>query len=1025
MHVIFISKCEGRAKKKTRAVIDGYANRVGDNTWITSITTEALGEVRSSLRRKATRQMAVACYINHGSHRMVLLWIVGSGKYFGRNGEIAIATKKSSGRANSLPAWAPDALLVASQSGFGHDLGKVSEPFVNKIKPANAGIPRADPIRHDIISAIIIKQMLAGQSWSQAWETSGCMRLGIGDNAVTKGNEDGLVLDGNISSAEEAVVFCIATHHRLFHKGSIRNHIKEGEHQIIKSTRDDERVAVIAQEVVKHLLKTDHNKTDSLYWSGIAIIARAALILADHKVSSDTSKPHGATDDGSTLFANTTRIANIPGCKNGVELCAYNQTLVEHLSRVGNEAQHMLRNMLTMNAPALTNESVDNFIKVSAGRFEWQNIAANALRPGCPSLIMNIAAPGAGKTRMNARAAAILAGEKPLRLTVVLGLRSITLQTGKSYRDDLNVAGDELSVVIGSAETIKLHEYEECDSRQSDINEAEEYDAEVIDQEQCAAAPEWIQGALKNSDSASAVLMSPILVSTIDYIINAGNPASQSSHAIAMLRLMHSDIIIDEIDGYEPKALSAVLRIIRMSAIFGRNVIVSSGTLPDVVASYVWQSYYAGRQIFNAMNGSSEPFDCIVMDDSVKPSRTNTKICHEFESAYGGHIEQMQIAIKSKPITKKAEIARVDPSLGVKGIMSAIASSAEILHKRHAWSSEKISFGLVRVANIRHAIAVSEMLSKEPNTFVCGYHARHFMIQRYHIERSLDRLLTRKGDWQQNILGDSEIRKCIEATDGSGVRIIVIASPVEEVGRDHDFDWAIIEPSSIQSIVQTGGRVNRHRLDVIIEANIHILQYNFKHLAGKKGVAVFSRPGYEKVSNYQSTHASHDMLELVNEMLVNERFDSNLRFDTSAHKFALYDTQAIRDELDRYSKPIIENKLQWMDADFYANASLRDKSATDTWFYGSDNSWYKKEMVLDGAFTKNKNTANNHVWSKLDGKALSGLFTLSLDAMRELADKVGISQEKAFSVQVYSDSDAENKSVLVKYTMTRFGCMIS
>ena len=36
---------------------------------------------------------------------------------------------------------------------------------------------------------------------------------------------------------------------------------------------------------------------------------------------------------------------------------------------------------------------------------------------------------------------------------------------------------------------------------------------------------------------------------------------------------------------------------------------------------------------------------------------------------------------------------------------------------------------------------------------------------------------------------------------------------MEEVGRDHDFDWAIIDASSVQSIVQTAGRVNRHRLE--------------------------------------------------------------------------------------------------------------------------------------------------------------------------------------------------------------------
>jgi len=38
MMVTFISQCEKKALKKTRRVLDAFANRIGDNTWQTVIT---------------------------------------------------------------------------------------------------------------------------------------------------------------------------------------------------------------------------------------------------------------------------------------------------------------------------------------------------------------------------------------------------------------------------------------------------------------------------------------------------------------------------------------------------------------------------------------------------------------------------------------------------------------------------------------------------------------------------------------------------------------------------------------------------------------------------------------------------------------------------------------------------------------------------------------------------------------------------------------------------------------------------
>ena len=86
---------------------------------------------------------------------------------------------------------------------------------------------------------------------------------------------------------------------------------------------------------------------------------------------------------------------------------------------------------------------------------------------------------------------------------------------------------------------------------------------------------------------------------------------------------------------------------------------------------------------------------------------------------------------------------------------------------------------------------------------------------------------------------------------------------MEEIGRDHDFDWAIVEPSSYRSIIQLAGRVHRHRpcLQDISAPNIGVMQFNWQGMMNPAQRAVFCRPGFEKASHYLLQ--SHDMKELV------------------------------------------------------------------------------------------------------------------------------------------------------------------
>ena len=173
-------------------------------------------------------------------------------------------------------------------------------------------------------------------------------------------------------------------------------------------------------------------------------------------------------------------------------------------------------------------------------------------------------------------------------------------------------------------------------------------------------------------------------------------------------------------------------------------------------------------------------------------------------------------------------------------------------HTVDANTGKKVSFGVVRVANIPPCVALTQFLlnaewSEKIAPRAMAYHSRQVLLLRSEQERHLDAVLKRKEKQGEHPIAFSneDIRRHLDSTDREHVIFILVATPVEEVGRDHDFDWAIVEPSSYRSIIQLAGRVLRHRYleKDIAQPNIGLLQYNLKGLRGAK--VAFEKPGFE------------------------------------------------------------------------------------------------------------------------------------------------------------------------------------
>ena len=152
-------------------------------------------------------------------------------------------------------------------------------------------------------------------------------------------------------------------------------------------------------------------------------------------------------------------------------------------------------------------------------------------------------------------------------------------------------------------------------------------------------------------------------------------------------------------------------------------------------------------------------------------------------------------------------------------------------------------------------------MDKDTHIHVACYHARQLLVLRNQLEYALDKVLKRNGDNEQAIFEHEEIRQAMAKSPVKHHIFMVLATPVAEVGRDHDYDWAIIEPSSMRSMIQLAGRVWRHRPKrQAINSNILIFNHNIRYLQHHDQQLVFTRPGFE-TEHYKLT--KHDMETLI------------------------------------------------------------------------------------------------------------------------------------------------------------------
>ena len=945
MNVLLVSQCDKRALTETRRILDQFAERRGERTWQTPITQAGLDTVRKLLRKTARKNTAVACHWIRGQDHSELLWIVGDARRFNTEGAVPTNTTASDVlRAGDENNWhsAEDIRLLAQLAALLHDLGKASVAFQQRLKGKLDGRNR---YRHEWVSLRLFLAFVGtddDDGWlgrlatddigaEAEWTAPGrYLRDGV-DRGIEHQPFRELTTRSPLAAA---IGWLIVTHHRLpvvpvpkadaggqdwlgkragrFESAWLETPLAEiahdwneiDQHSTVAEAQPYWQLAgelpAIApawrtqtRRVAKALLELRAKRNAD--WLGnpyVMHLARLTLMLADHHYSSlgvgDDNKPVGErrhfVQRGQSVFANTTH--------DNKQRTVLNQSLLEHLLGVGHTASlvaHALPNF-ERHLPRLANHR--GLRKRSANaRFAWQDKAfdaATGLREAARehgAFIVNMASTGCGKTLANARILYALADPQlGLRVSYALGLRTLTLQTGKSYRHDLHLGDDELAVLVGGSANRALFEYYEAQAEASGSASTQallEEDSHVLYEGTVADHP-LLSRALANQD-IRRLLSAPMLVCTVDHLAPATESLRAGRQIAPMLRLMSSDLVLDELDDYDLDDLPALTRLVHWAGMLGARVVLSSATLPPALVQGMFMAYRAGRRQYRRNRGQLRPntdapveVPCLWADEFG----TQAQSCahDDFATAHARFVERRVAKLQTADPLRIAELLPVpiDHTLPANRIHAAFAEQVRAaclrLHAAHAetdpTTGKRVSFGLVRMANIDPIFDVARALCEgdlpaDTRLHLCVYHARFPLVQRSAIEAMLDATFNRRdpeATWRL-----PEIRSALNAKDAERDHLfVVLASPVCEVGRDWDADWAVAEPSSMRSLIQLAGRVQRHRCKPPQVPNVLMFDTNLKGITqGNGGEAVFTRPGFEKADKFLLT--SHNLTKLLAE----------------------------------------------------------------------------------------------------------------------------------------------------------------
>lgn len=921
--VVAVCRSTKRSRDRVAGVLDRYLWRIGDRTWRGRASNACLDRMARELRRQAKRNTAVVIHEMRSTRESrVPIVRIGASRAFSPEGLVPVSTRLAS----SL-RWPPrtererHALAILRIAVLLHDLGKATKLFQAKLRRSlkSGAKPEADPVRHELFSAAVWDVLTCNRADEEVVELLRVLQPEDVDSACLKAVEIlrrihasprtsiGFSFEMREGTIGHSIGMMILTHHRLPDAKSDHTTL-EPSHHVNASELDPRMLEIAAGPAFWHdprwqsaLRRATDDLRPNAGTPGLDLALRASLMFADHLGSALKQARDPAAVPANEHLGNTLNgrpadalalhvervVERVPGCFD---------MLHRHRERY----------------PALGAEQVPLGLmhpEPASEPFGWQATTAAAASDLCQTeeggfFACLLAGTGTGKTRgaptiMAAAAFADARAERRyLRMTLALGLLSLASQAARDYVDDLGFDPADIAVLVGQP-PLQFGGAKDTDALPGDGEPQDGSESALV-------LPNWLrverasggvpsEGDLRELDwlrrlswdtdrglpatldliiehagtrgaDARRMIATPVVVGTVDHLMGVASPAG-ARFLFPSLRVLTSDLILDEIDQYDPEDLASIARLVFQTAVGGRRVIVMSATLTEDVAAALYQAYRAGWREYAVATSAVDHVHVLCAGDAAGSCFTSAG-GQDFAAVFERCRERVLAALEASVPRRRGLI--LPPCDGWAELVDQVDGAISDLHDTNA--SEigglRVSIGFVRMTRIRHAVALAVQMKAGAREgrlrLKLCLHSQFPRLHRAYIESELKKALTRKApNPDAGLLALCEQERVFQRAHAAGcedVEIVVVTSPVIETGNDLDFDWAIIDPISLRAVVQAAGRVWRHRKKTVYGApNVALLGRS--PIAMVNGNGRLAMPGVETKPNDDTMVARVSSLE--------------------------------------------------------------------------------------------------------------------------------------------------------------------
>lgn len=632
---------------------------------------------------------------------------------------------------------------------------------------------------------------------------------------------------------------------------------------------------------------------DSTWALFAANYLRPTLILADHLGTQRAPKSFKKTDKRAkgVIYANTRE-----GDRYGDVLSAH-ELAVARLTR---KVSHLYQAKWPTATPPANSLCVIPDLK---GKFEWQLDLENACRSARqhgPVFSVVIAETGAGKTLAGLRSAHALTDGK-LRVTLALGLRSLTQQSGTAMVKDADLPPSDVVIAVGQPQTLALGEKykaqqegvtvlseddpassrfgsESAEGGSEDVslytldvsclelagnNEGVKDDAEPKSKKKKELQLDWLEGFCSEKEAENLwgaktleILAAPVLVCTTDHLVR-GATLLRGGDAKMYTRLASADLLLDEIDAYSAADLQSLGKLALIAGLHGRNVTLMSATLSPQIREGLYLAWQEGLKARHRFQGGSLAHACVFSSNTVKAEvyATEEVLSADKWEAYVAKVSAVYDEQVAKSPRRTLAVADVDLAGSEEAYYETSIQAAHTMHKSHFTvdpaTGKRVSVGFVRLNTAGHARGLAKYLDGRPqgagpDIRYVAYHSKFPRTYLGVLDVELASLTQRKNP--AAFLQVPALRDILDSSSADDVMVVVCTTTLIETGRDFDFDWCVCEPSSSRGFVQAIGRVRRHRdAPASSAANVAILSHPMRALGktASEKQPVWLKPGIE------------------------------------------------------------------------------------------------------------------------------------------------------------------------------------